>query len=371
MNDFDLLIVGAGIAGASLAHAVLGRAPGLTVALLEAESAPGYHTTGRSAAFFAETYGGPLVRPLSSASRGFLEAPPPGFIDQPLLRPRGALHVGREADRTALDRLADEFAQASIPHERLDVRAVTDRLPRLRPGLVTGAVWEPGCRDIDVAALHRGYLAAARRRGATLLCDARVRAIGLDDGRWTVDTPAGRFRAPRLADAAGAWADAVAAMAGLPPIGIRPLRRTIVVADVDPPPPADLPLVMDVAGTLYFKPDAGRLWLSPHDETADEPCDAAADELDVAIAIDRFETLMDWPVRRIGSRWAGLRSFAPDRLPVLGPDPAAPGFIWCAGQGGWGIQTAPAASELCAALILDEPPPAGLSPALYRAGRFR
>jgi D-arginine dehydrogenase len=201
-----------------------------------------------------------------------------------------------------------------------------------------------------------------------------VEAIRRTNGGWAVTTPAGDFAASAIVNAAGAWADAVAELAAVPPIGIAPLRRTIVVTEVRPEAPADMPVVMDAGGSIYFKPDGGRLWISPHDETPDVAHDVQPDEMDMAVALDRFEQMCDWPIRRLASRWAGLRNFAPDRLPVLGPDPVAPGFHWCAGQGGWGIQTAPAASAIGAAVILGEPPPpafAGIDPTPYGPERFR
>nr|WP_255696731.1 FAD-binding oxidoreductase [Sandaracinobacteroides sayramensis] len=363
--------MGAGIGGASLAHALLQRAPRLKLALLEAESRPGYHTTGRSAAFYAETYGGPGVQPLSSASKAFLQRPPAGFCETPILSPRGALHICRAGQ--TLEALEAEFRQGGIACEHLHGEDILRKAPRLRAQWAEAAIWEPGCSDIDVAGLHQSYLRSARRAGADLVTDARAAAVA-QRGDWRILTPAGEFRAGALVNAAGAWADEVAALAGVAPIGIEPLRRTILVAEVQPEAPTGLPLVIDSGGSLYFKPDAGRLWISPHDETPDVPRDVQPEEMDVAVALDRFERMCDWPVRRILSSWAGLRSFAPDRLPVLGPDPEAPGFHWCAGQGGWGIQTAPAASAGAAAMLLGEAPPAayaGIDAAPYLPARFR
>ncbi|MCS6987870.1 MAG: FAD-binding oxidoreductase [Sphingomonadaceae bacterium] len=369
MSSADVAIVGAGIAGASLAHALLARAPGLKLLLLEAEDQPGYHTTGRSAAFYAETYGGPDVRPLTTASKAFFQRPPPGFCATALLSPRGALHVAHADRIEALDRLEAEFAQGMVAYQRLEAAGVQAKAPFLRPEWATAALWEPGCADIDVAALHQAYLRSARRLGATLVTRARLERGVRTAGGWRIETTAGTFAATRLVDAAGAWGDVVAAACGMAPMGLAPLRRTIAVAEVTPEAPADLPVVMDAGGAIYFKPDAGRLWISPHDETPDVPRDVQPEELDVAIALDRFERLCDWPIRRLAAKWAGLRTFAPDRLPVIGPDPDEPAFIWCVGQGGWGIQTAPAAAELGAALILGHLP--GIDWAHYAPSRFR
>jgi D-arginine dehydrogenase len=356
--DADIAIIGAGMAGASLAAEVAGRA---SVLLLEAEDQPGYHSTGRSAAFWAESYGGPFVQPLTSASGAFLE-------HHGLLGPRGALHLADGGGLAALGSLEAEFG-SDIAFERLSGDRLEDLVPGLRPGWVAGLL-EPSCADIDVAGLHGLYLALARRQGATLATGAEVRGLRRDGGGWAIETPAGTFRAGIVADAAGAWADRVAALAGAAPIGLQPYRRTLVQLRVAPAAPVGLPLVIDALGRFYFKPEAGgRLWLSPHDETPCDPCDCAPEELDVAQAIDRFEHVVDWKVERLERRWAGLRSFAPDRRPVYGFDPHVPGFFWCAGQGGFGIQTAPAAAKLAAALLLGHAPE--LDPAPYAPQRFR
>jgi len=368
MSDFDIAIIGGGIAGASLAWALLDRAPGLKLVVLEAEEAPGYHTTGRSAAFYAETYGGPDVQPLTTASKAFFQSPPKGFSETAILSPRGALHI-RHADAPGtLAALEAEFKGGGVAHQRLGPEGVRKLLPQLREEWAQTAIWEPGCADIDVAALHQAYLRGMKRAGGVLMLNARAEKISRGQGVWTVSTPAGDVRAGRIVNAAGAWVDEVAALAGVEPIGAAALRRTIVVTEVRPDAPADMPVVMDAGGSLYFKPDAGRLWISPHDETPDVPHDVQPDEMDMAIALDRFEQMCDWPIRRLASKWAGLRIFAPDRLPVLGADPDEPAFFWCAGQGGWGIQTAPAAAAMAAALLLGEEPE--MDAALYSPGRW-
>jgi len=342
---FDVAIVGAGIAGASLAA---GLANDARVLVLEAEDTPGYHTTGRSAAFWEECYGGPEVVPLTLASGPWLR-------EHGFLSPRGALYVGQAEDAPALDAFMARFADSGVHIERLGRDGVERHLPGLRTAW-TGAVWEPACADIDVAALHQHYLAAARRGGVELVTRARVVAAERSAEGWQLVTERGDvFTARVLANAAGAWADAFAELAGARPLGIQPLRRTVAQLRTDPPPPADLPLVLDIAGRFYFKPESGRLWLSPHDEEPCPPCDAAPEELAVAEAIDRFEQVVDWRVLAVERKWAGLRSFAPDRLPVYGYDPAVEGLFWFAGQGGFGIQTAPAAARLAAQLLLGKP----------------
>lgn len=342
MTGYDFAVVGAGIAGASLAAELAAQA---SVLVLEAEDRPGYHATGRSAAFWEECYGGPEIVPLTLASGPFLREH--GFLSR-----RGALYIGRENERGLLDSFETRFGGTGANFARLEREPLAQIIPGLRPAW-TGAIWEPACADIDVAGLHQNYLALARQRGAELATRARVSALRRDGGVWRLACEDGRaFTAATLINAAGAWADWLAGRAGVAPLGIQPFRRTVAQLRTEPAPPPDLPLVLDIAGRFYFKPEAGRLWLSPHDETPSDPCDAAPEELAVAEAIDRFEQVVDWRVEAVERRWAGLRSFAPDRLPVYGADPRSEGFAWFAGQGGYGIQTAPAAARLTAQLLL-------------------
>lgn len=350
MNDFDVVIVGAGIAGASLA-AEIGAEK--SVLLLEAESMAGYHSTGRSAAFWTETYGGPAIQPLTSASGPFLMAPPPEFWETSLLRPRGALHLGQKRDAAVAGDMLKDFARSGVLLEKLDLADVSRHISGLRPGW-SEALWEPDCCDIDVGGLHAGYLKMARKKGVHFLCNAALAGARYAHGRWSINAGGSRYTARILVNAAGAWADVVAQMAGVKPIGITPYRRTIMQLVVEPAASPDMPLVVGLDGSFYFKPEpGGRLWLSPHDEIATEPCDAAPEELDLALAIDRFQQVVDWQITRLERKWAGLRSFAPDRLPVIGRDPDVPEFFWLAGQGGFGIQTAPAVASMAAALLLD------------------
>ena len=363
LTQLDIAIVGAGIAGASLAAMIGDRA---RVALIEAESQPGYHSTGRSAAFWSESYGGPLVQPLTTASRPWLE-------EHGFLHPRGCIHIADAEGRAALDLLATEMADCGVAHEWLDRDALEAVLPGVRAAFTVGLT-EPTCQDIDVGGLHGDFLARARRAGTTLLTDAEVQDIAHTDDGWRIATRAGEVRARILVNAAGAWASRIAAMAGASPIAIQPYRRTIAQLTTDPGMAADMPLIMDARGRFYFKPEAGgRLWLSPHDETPVEPHDVASEEIDVAIAIDRFEQAVDWRVLRRERAWAGLRSFAPDRLPVYGYDAQVPGFFWFAGQGGFGIQTAPAAAMLAVSVLLGDRPSAGITgiePERYSPRRF-
>ena len=352
----DIAIIGAGMAGASLAASLSGAA---RVTILEAESQPGYHATGRSAAFWSESYGGPLIQPLTRDSAPFLAAN--GF-----LAARGAIHLADAAGRARLDALRAEFP--AVPLEPLDRAALEAAIPGLKAGWDNGLA-EPTCADIDVAGLHALYLARARANGARLVTGAGLIGAAREGSRWRIETAAGPHEADILVDAAGAWADEVAARCGERPLGIAPYRRTIAQLRVDPPAPASLPLVIDASARFYFKPEpGGRLWLSPHDETRSEPCDCAPEEIDVATAIDRLERVVDWRVDAVERKWAGLRSFAPDRLPVYGFGASGNGFFWFAGQGGFGIQTAPAAAALGAALLLGGAP--ALDPAPYSALRF-
>ena len=367
---FDVAIVGAGMAGASLAAQL---APHMRVLLLEAEDAPGYHATGRSAAFWVETYGGPLVQPLTSASGPFLAAPPTHFSDQGFLRRRGALMIGEAEGAGQADAFLARFSESGVALQRCDAPALRQRLPGLLPHWGEG-VWEATTADIDVAALHIGYLRAARRAGASLLTRHPVSQLFRSGSAWDILAGGAQFSAARLVNAAGAWASQIADMAKAPPIPIQPLRRTMVQLRLAQPISPDLPLIVDLAERFYFKPEgADRIWLSPHDETPSLPCDAAADEADVAVALDRFFQVVNWPVAAVERRWAGLRSFTPDRAPVFGADQNCPGFYWCAGQGGAGIQTAPAIAALLAADILGVAPAAdyaGIDISRYAPTRF-
>lgn len=361
---YDFAIIGAGMAGASLAAEL---APHARVLLLEAEDAPGYHATGRSAAFWEECYGGPGVVPLTLASGPYL-------AEHGFLTARGALYVGRAEDAGAMDDFLATFAGTGVTIERLSPAELGAKVPHIRSDW-SEALHQPACADIDVAGLHQHYLGLAKRHGAGAVCRARIASAQRRGGVWELTTERGEtWRASVLVNAAGAWADSLAAMAGAAPLGIAPKRRTMVQLRVAPAAPADLPLVLDINGNFYFKPDNARLWLSPHDEIPSEPCDAAPEEIDVAIAIDRFQQVTDWRIEAVERRWAGLRSFTPDRLPAYGFDPACEGFFWFAGQGGFGIQTAPAAARLGAQLLLGQGPDAmtaRIDPAAYAPDRLK
>ncbi len=350
---FDILVIGAGIAGASVAAQL---AQTHRVAILEREEFPGYHSTGRSAALFSEIYGNSVVRALSRASRDFFYAPPPDFAAHPLVKPRGSLYI---ANTEQLPRL-EAFAQASDlagSIRRLTAAEALRICPILRPDYISAAVIEDDAADVDVNELHQGYLRQFRGAGGALFLDADVGTLAHRDGKWIAETATGTFAAPIVVNAAGAWADAVASKAGLSPLNIRPCRRTAVLAELPAGTSADTwPMVIDIDETFYLKPDAGFLLISPADETPVAACDVQPEEYDIAVAIHRVEEATTLMVKRTRKRWAGLRSFAPDRSPVIGFDSHAPGFFWLAGQGGYGIQTAPAAARLAAALLRGETP---------------
>ena len=349
MIETEIAVIGAGMAGASAAAAL--ALAGRRVVLLEREDAPAYHSSGRSAALFSETYGNAVVRALSVASRAFLSAPPAGLSEHPVLTPRGALHVGLAGDEERLATLAAE-GRALVPSVRgLSGDEARALVPVLRE-VVAGAVFEPDARDIDTNGLIQGYLRMLRAAGGRVLLRAGVEGVARAASGWRLATRAGEVRAEIVLDAAGAWADEVAALAGLSPLGIAPKRRTaFLVPAPEGTESRHWPLVVSVRDDVYFKPDAGLLLCSPADETPSEPVDAQPDEFDIAVAVERLQAIADIPVRRIQRSWAGLRSFAPDRTPVVGFDPRAEGFFWLAGQGGYGFQTAPALAALTVALI--------------------
>ena len=358
MDVFDIVIVGGGMAGASAGYFMAGQA---RVLLLEMEAQPGYHTTGRSAALYSEAYGNAAIRALTSGGRAFYEAPPPGFADHALLTPRGALFIGRADQSAALDATAVEASANVDTIRRLDAAATRALVPVLRPDYVSGGVHEPEAMDIDVHALHQGFLRGLRARGGEVRVGAEVTGLAHDGTGWRVESKAGTVRAPILVNAAGAWCDVVAAMAGVDPIGLVPKRRTAVLfAPSDGIDSSGWPLTVDVDEQFYFKPDAGKLMGSPADETPMEPCDVQPDEFDIALAVDRIQTASTLEIRRIEHRWAGLRSFVADKTPVVGFDSAAEGFFWLAGQGGYGIQTAPSMGRVSAALAAGDDIPADL-----------
>lgn len=356
-QSFDVIVIGAGMAGLSVAAQLSGR---VSVAVLERESQPGYHASGRSAALYSELYGNATVRALTRASRKFYFEPPAGFAANPLVSPRGTLYFAAHDEKETLDTFAASL-QSTPPPVRLDAARTQRLVPVFKPGYLGGALYEEACADIDVAAALQGHAMVCKRQGAHIAFDSPVEALQSTNGSWLASTPRQSYRAGIVVNAAGAWGDQVAQLAGAAPLGLLPKRRTAVL--IDPPDGSDArawPAAVHVRETFYFKPDAGLLLLSPADETPSPPCDAQAEELDVAVAIDRFERASGTAVRRVRSRWAGLRSFVADKSPVAGFDPRRPGFFWLVGQGGYGIQMAPALARAACALALGEPLPSDL-----------
>lgn len=354
---FDIAVIGGGIAGAA---AAANLAPHASVLVLERENQPGYHATGRSAALFSEIYGNAPIRALTRASRAFLLEPPEGFAESALVSPRGALYVANAGQEEALDAFASlpDVAAGTRRVDAIEARALS---PALREDYVAAGVYEPDAQDVDVHALHQGYLRWLRERGGKLVNDAGVTSLQRSDDVWTIGTHAGAFRARMVINAAGAWADEIAGLAGAVPIGIRPLRRTAFMVDAPPGGDSDRwPMTIDIDERFYFKPDAGRLLLSPADETPSVPCDAFPEDLDIAIAVDHIERATTLSITHVRQKWAGLRSFVADRSPVIGYDPRLADFFWIAALGGYGIQTAPAVGRLAAALARRQPLPADL-----------
>ncbi|HEV7613199.1 MAG TPA: FAD-binding oxidoreductase [Steroidobacteraceae bacterium] len=345
------MIVGGGIAGAGAAYEL---AAFTSVIVLERESSCGYHSTGRSAASFTENYGADTVRRLAIASRRFLENPPAGFCGQPLLAPRGMITIARSDQLELLGQQLERARVLVSSITKIDVAAAIARVPVLRRDYVAGAFMEPHSMEMDVHGLHEGFLRTAKARGARIVVNAEVHAIERNREYWSITTPAGAFRAPILINAAGAWADSIAERAGVRPLGLVPKRRTAF--NVPAPPGMDIrewPMINDVAEEFYFKPDAGRLLVSPADATPSAPVDAYPDDFDVATGVERLERATTLDVQRVSRAWAGLRTFASDGVPVVGPDRTADGFFWLAGQGGYGIKTSPSLSRALASLIRD------------------
>lgn len=370
-QTFDIAVIGAGIAGASVATEL---APYAQVVLLEQEATPGYHTTGRSAAIYSPIYGPQPIRALTRASLKFYMSPPEGFCDHDLLRPINAAFIAREDQAESLAAMEVELSDASTV-QRIDATEIRAHAPLLRDGYAVGAMLDSGSSEIDVAALHQGYLRQFRANGGTLLTRAGVTALRRDGDLWQIATPQGQIAARTLVNAAGAWADQIGAMAGAETIGLVPKRRTALMIEAPAGIDVDaLPLIIDADEEFYLKPDAGKLLISPANEDPEPPCDVQPDEMDIAICIDRIERAFDVQVRRIDSKWAGLRSFVADKSPVAGFSDQVPGFYWLAGQGGYGIQSAPGLSRFAAAEILGQPIPADIlaerfDPSTVRPGR--
>lgn len=360
---YDTLIIGAGIAGASLGYRLASER---RVLLLERESQPGYHSTGRSAAMFMEAYGTPQIQALTRASRAFYEAPPAGFCEHPLLEPRGCLYVASQEQRELLEQTHAQNLANGTAVSLLDRDAALALVPSLNADSLAGAVHEPGAMDLDVHALHQGFLRGYRAAGGELRCNAELLRARYLDGLWHVELADGsHVQASTLVNAAGAWADRVAEQCGVARVGLQPCRRSAFTF----PGPTDQdfahwPAVIGVDESFYFKPDAGQLLGSPANADPVEPQDAAPEEFDIALGIYNIEAMTSLSIRRPSHTWAGLRSFVADGDLVIGFDPRMPAFFWLAAQGGYGIQSAAGASRLAADLLLGQP----LCPSLTAQG---
>jgi D-arginine dehydrogenase len=361
MQDFDFAIIGAGIAGVSAAYHL---APHAKVLILEREQVAAYHTTGRSAALHSETYGSAEIRAITVASGRFYRKPPPGFADHPLLTPRGAVIAGRADQASEMDKAAKEFSSLVPSVRRLDLAETLALAPVIRPEVLDGgAIFEPEADDMDVAAIHGGFLKGARAAGGVLRLNAEVTTLERKDGRWRIGLGDGEtIVAANVVNASGAWADVVAGLAGAAPVGLVPQRRTAFTFDT--PAGLDiahLPMIIDLDESFYFKPEVGQFLGSLADETPSPPCDAQPEEIDIATAVDRIETATTLKIRRIKNKWAGLRSFVADKNLVVGYDPKIEGFFWLAGQGGYGIQTGESAGRLAASLALGKGMPSDIA----------
>lgn len=370
-------VIGAGIAGASLSYRLAEAiGDGRDVILLEREDSPGYHSTGRSAAVYTETYGPPVIRALTAASRPFFDHPPAGFSSHPLLHPLGMMLVGGEDRRARAEELFEQCRQLTPTIRFLQGNEVSDLVPVLRPEWTAVGVYEPDCMSMDVAAIHQGYLRGFKAAGGRVVTSTDVLEVEKPGDGWVLRTSNEDVAAETLVNAAGAWADEIAAKAGLSPLGLVPKRRTALVFQApDGLDTSTWPMINDIDENFYFKPDAGRILASPEEATPMPPCDVQPDEYDIAVTVDRIEKATTMQVRRIDNKWAGLRSFFDDGVPALGFDPRASGFFWLAGQGGYGITTSDAMARISTHQLLDLEPPSdiidkGVDPAEIAAARL-
>lgn len=352
----DVVIIGGGIAGVSLGYEL---AANRSVCLLEAESTLAFHSTGRSAAAFIETYGGPEVRALTSSSRAFL-VDPPDYWKSTILTPLSQLQVATADTASGLRALFDEVSTDIAGVELLTPEEAEDLNPVLRPGVHELAMLEVGAMEVDVHAMHGGYLRGLRALGGRVVTNSRVISAARDGSAWTLRDSAGRtVRAEVVVNAAGAWVDQVAATCQVAPMNAHPTKRSVFMLGGPPRGRVDgIPLTTFHEAGCYIKPEGGQFLCSPVDETSSEPADVKPDQLEIARALDVLgeRTLID--ARYVRNAWAGLRTFGSDRVPVLGFDSGAAGFFWIAGQGGFGIQTAPSLARVGAAMILGTELPA-------------
>ena len=363
----DFVVIGGGIAGASAAYELAASG---TVILVEQEATPGHHTTGRSAALYTEAYESGPARLLVMASRDHLETPPEGFTEEPILSPLPVMFVARDDQLAALDHIVRDV-EGLIPVQRLDAAATMSACPALRPGYAAGGVLESGSMEIDVHALHRGFLAGARRRGGRVIASARATGLKRSGTAWHVTAGTETIRTGVVVNAAGAWCDTVAVIAGAEPLALTPYRRTaFTFAPRHGIEIAGWPMVVDADEEFYFKPEGTQIMGSLAEETPMHPHDVRPEKVDVALAVDRINAATTFDIHHVRRTWAGLRTFSPDRLPVVGFDPEVRGFFWLGGQGGYGIMTSPAMARLTAGLIVEHRPPEDLLDAGFNAADF-
>lgn len=362
----EYIIIGGGIAGASAGYELSKRGK---VIILEKENQPGYHTTGRSSAIFQKSYqkGDPLLHKLVMASEDFLSHPPAGFTPHKLLKPRPMIYIASRENQEILDEVYDRLCKIDVAARFINAAEATALLPVLAPDYHHRALYEDGIADIDVNALHEGYLRAMKSAGGEIITKAEVTGLTRQDGKWQVASTQGKFEAPIIINAAGAWVDEIAHLAGLSPINIQPLRRTVIMVSLpekdmpQTPPIDDWPLVMDYAEGYYFKPDSGKILMTPGDEKLSPPADVQPEEIDIAYGAHYLESATTLKVHKIDHSWAGLRNHVADGHPVVGFDAEKPGFFWLAAQGGFGIKTSPAMGRITASLILGQGLPQDIS----------
>lgn len=373
MKEADFLVIGAGIGGTSCANWL---SEDHSVIVLEMESQPGYHTTGRSVAVYTEAYGPRTIRALAKSGYSFLTNPPDGFSDTPLSRPQGLFFIARDDQMEALEAGLADIQELSPEIQMISAAEAVAQLPVLREDYLAGAFLDPTALALDVNAIHQGYIRGLRKNGGEIVCNAEVNTLERKGGKWHVSTPAGEFSAPVVINAAGAWADQLGQSVGATKIGLQPKRRTVIAFN---PPNCEVnsnwPVVIDCQEEFYFKVDAGTVLGSPADETPVEPQDVQPEEIDIAYTIDRLQTATTMKVERLERKWAGLRSFVPDGVPVAGYDPGLEGFCWCAGQGGYGIETSVGMGRCTAALaagkaIPDDIQALGVTADLLSPDRF-
>lgn len=376
-HDIRFAVIGGGIAGASLAYRLAeALGTGKNIKIFEREDRPGYHSTGRSAAVYTETYGPPVIRALTAGSRQFFDHPPQGFASHELLHPLGLLLAGTESARTKAEKIYADCRALTPNVAFLEGSEISKLVSVLKPEWTAAGVYEPDAMSMDVAALHEGYLRGFKEMDGEIIVDAEILSVKHSANGWTLETRAGQWVSEIVINAAGAWADEIASLAQLSPLGLQPKRRTAIVFQApDDLPEKGWPMVNDVEETFYFKPDAGRILASPEEETPMPPCDVQPDELDIAITVDRLQTATTFDIKRIDNKWAGLRSFFPDGVPCAGFDGKSDSFYWLAGQGGYGITTSDALARFSTAMLLGHDVPGdlidiGVDPSELAPARF-